>query len=109
MGFWKQSGADRAADELIRVALRSTDAVDASPGDAQAAAVAAIAGEAGAGASASLAVPKITAVSAAMPPPLSTLSTPRSAPSDGELGLGHVDETSSFSEQAWDNYLVNIG
>ena len=37
---------------------------------------------------------------------LSTLSTPRSAISDAELGLGHVDETSSFSEQAWDNYLV---
>ena len=33
-------------------------------------------------------------------------SSPRSAPSDGELCLAHVDETSNFSEQAWDNYLV---
>ena len=40
-----------------------------------------------------------------MPPP-STNSSPRSAPSDGELGLAHVDETSNFSEQAWDNYVV---
>lgn len=40
------------------------------------------------------------------PPTPSTNSSPRSAPSDGELGLGHVDETSNFSEQAWDNYLV---
>ncbi|XP_046638944.1 uncharacterized protein LOC124320227 isoform X2 [Daphnia pulicaria] len=39
------------------------------------------------------------------PPPPSTNSSPRSAPSDGELCLGHVDETSNFSEQAWDNYL----
>ena len=37
----------------------------------------------------------------------STNSSPRSAPSDGELCLGHADETSNFSEQAWDNYLVN--
>lgn len=42
------------------------------------------------------------------PPPPSTNSSPRSAPSDGELCLGHVDETSNFSEQAWDNYLVII-
>lgn len=40
------------------------------------------------------------------PPPPSTNSSPRSAPSDGELCLGHVDETSNFSEQAWDNYVV---
>ena len=38
--------------------------------------------------------------------PPSSNSSPRSAPSDGELGLGHVDETSNFSEQAWDNFLV---
>lgn len=36
-------------------------------------------------------------------------SSPRSAPSDGELGLAHMDETSNFSEQAWDNYLVRDG
>lgn len=40
------------------------------------------------------------------PPPPSTNSSPRSAPSDVELCLGHVDETSNFSEQAWDNYVV---
>lgn len=40
------------------------------------------------------------------PTPPSTNSSPRSAPSDGELGLAHVDETSNFSEQAWDNYVV---
>lgn len=39
------------------------------------------------------------------PPPPSTNSSPRSAPSDVELCLGHVDETSNFSEQAWDNYV----
>lgn len=41
--------------------------------------------------------------------PSSALSTPRSAPSDGEhysLGLAHTDETSQ-SEQAWDPYLVS--
>ena len=42
------------------------------------------------------------------PPPPSTNSSPRSAPSDGELCLGPVDETSNFSEQAWDNYVVII-
>ena len=41
--------------------------------------------------------------------PPSAISTPRSAPSDGEhnyVGMGHTDETSN-SEQAWDNYLVS--
>ena len=40
------------------------------------------------------------------PQAASSNSSPRSAPSDGELCLGHADETSNFSEQAWDNYLV---
>lgn len=39
--------------------------------------------------------------------PSTNNSSPRStAPSDGEHCLAHADETSNFSEQAWDNYLV---
>ena len=88
------------ADGVSRVTLCPENATEASHTDAQ---VAEAEAEVGAGAEAEAAVPPKTTVAA-----LSTLSTPRSAPSDGELGLGHVDETSSFSEQAWDNYLVEL-
>lgn len=57
-------------------------------------------------ASAPVTVAQISPSKISLPP--SSNSSPRSAPSDGELCLGHVDETSNFSEQAWDNYLVSF-
>lgn len=51
-------------------------------------------------------VPSTAQSSPLKPQAASSNSSPRSAPSDGELCLGPADETSNFSEQAWDNYLV---
>ena len=47
-----------------------------------------------------------TSRQATPPKPASVMSTPRSAPSDADIGWCHGDEASNFSEQAWDNYVV---